>query len=146
MDALSEYWQHPAKLLLVLQRLLGSLSPHDRGRRTEYLPCDSVFYRNFIKDCLILLSSFMFSNKRVSWFRLLLGCMGLFYMGSTVVWTLVLGLFKKWPRQTNLRDCEAHGLFPDFTPCFPVLRQEGTLTKFSYLWELPLGLGECLSS
>lgn len=65
----------------------------DMRTRTEYLPCDWVFYRKFIKDCLILLSSLCSqSNKWVSRFQLLLGFVGCFFMDSTGLSILALGL------------------------------------------------------
>lgn len=57
----------------------------------------------------------------MSWFRLLLGCVGLLFMGRQA--------FGPWhwgseetvkSRQTNLRNCKVHGLFPDFPPCLPI--------------------------
>lgn len=42
-----------------------------------------------------------------------------------------IGTLKKQSRQTKLRNCKAHGLFPDFSPCFPIAL---VLREASGLW------------
>lgn len=127
----------------------------DMRTRTEYLPCDWVFYRKFIKDCLILLSSLCSqSNKWVSRFQLLLGFVGCFFMDSTGLSILALGL-SEMARSIDQSEeqAEAHGLFSDFCLCFPApagsaggrldLGRCLRLIRFPSLCEGPWGWGEC---
>lgn len=109
-------------------KTIGGSQSSVTQERELFLSCDWVSIGILLKrlfNFVVLL--YVQSNKWVSWFWLLLGCVGFFFVGSTGLWTFDLGIrrCKKWISQDKPTSVIVRHMVSLWPPCLSV--QSGSM-------------------